>query len=122
MKIETGVTKLRSHAQTPKHKDNVKRDKKPSRFCVAQGGISSVSVTTKLLKLLTTEDPVLRAEVIRCLDVVDCSLPFHSSNTDNEKYSRMFPDTEIVKCYQQKENKVKYLIQFGIASTIRKTY
>ena len=62
----------------------------------------------------------MRAEVIRCLDIVDCSIPFHSAYADNEKYSRVFPDAEIVKCYKHKENKVKYIIQFGISLIIRK--
>ena len=71
-------------------------------------------------KTLSTEDQVLKAEIIRCIDIVDSNQSFSSSENDNDKYTKMFPDSDIAKSYKQKWNKVKYMIQFGIAPVLRK--
>ena len=46
---------------------------------------------------------------------------FNSADSDSEKYAKMFPDSEIAKRYKQKQNKVRYMIQFGIAPVIQDT-
>ena len=66
-------------------------------------------------KVLSTEDQILKAEIIRCIDkIADLNMFFSSAESDNEKYARMFFHSTIAKGYQQKRSKVKYMIQFGI--------
>ena len=74
----------------------------------------------KSAKLLTTEVQILKAEIVRCLDYVDSNVSFYAAESDNDKYSRMFSDSDMAKHYHQKSNKVKYTLQFGIAPSISK--
>ena len=62
--------------------------------------------------MLTTEEKVLQAEIFRCLDLVDSNCSFSSADFDNDKYAKMFPDSDIAKAYHQKRNKVKYMLQY----------
>ena len=72
-------------------------------------------------KVLSNEDQILKAEIIRCIDIVDSNVFFSSAESDNEKYARMFSDFTIAKGYQQKRFKVKYMIQFGISPLLKTT-
>ena len=55
--------------------------------------------SAKTVKPLSTEDQILNAEIIRCLDVIDSNVSFNSVENDNEKYPRMFHDSDIAKGY-----------------------
>ena len=69
--------------------------------------------------MLSAEEEVLRAEILRCLDIADKNLPFSAADGDNEKYRTMFPDSNIAKAFSQGADKVRYMLQFGIAPIIR---
>ena len=89
-----------------------------STFSVS--GVHLFLQSSKQTRALSSEDQILNAEIIRCLDIVDSNISFNSAENDNDKYVRMFPDSAIAKGYGQKRNKIKYMIQFGIAPVLRK--
>ena len=60
------------------------------------------------LKQLSTEDQVIHAEIIICLDIIDSNIPLSPADSNSEKYVAVFPDTTIAKCFQQKAEKVKH--------------
>ena len=60
----------------------------------------------------------MKAEIVRCLDIIDSNVSFHAAESDNDKYATIFPDSDVVKHYHQKSNKVKYTLQFGVAPSI----
>ena len=60
------------------------------------------------LKQLSTEDQVIHAEIIICLDIIDFNIPFSPADSNSEKYVAVFPDTTIAKSFQQKAKKVKH--------------
>ena len=45
--------------------------------------------------LLSTEDQVIRAEILQTLDCVQSNYSFASANNDNEKFEQMFPDSKM---------------------------
>ena len=89
-----------------------------STFAASAGKLALIASNKP--KTLSTEDQVLKPEIIRCIDIVDSNQSFSLSENDNDKYTKMFPDSDIAKSYKQKRNKVKYMIQFGIAPVLRK--
>ena len=70
--------------------------------------------------VLSTEDQVIKAKIICCLDIIDSNGTFSAASNDDEKYKIMFPNSAIAKAYSQKHNKVKYTTQFGIPPKIKK--
>lgn len=42
-----------------------------------------------------------------------------SSNSDNDDFRRMFPDSVIASKYSQGDTKTKYMIKFGLAHYIK---
>ena len=80
-------------------------------FCVYHAGSKR--------KILSTENLVAKAEIIRCLDIVDSSCLFSVTNRGSNKSKYMPPDSQIAKSYKQKAEKVKYNLQFGIAPWLR---
>ena len=68
--------------------------------------------------ILSSEDQVVFAEILRCLDNIERNSSFSAANSDNDKYKLMFPESKIASSYRQKTkgyDKVKYMIQFDIA-------
>ena len=47
--------------------------------------------------ILTTEEQIWKAEILRALNVLDKHHSFESCKEDNMLYSKMFPDSEIGK-------------------------
>ena len=64
---------------------------------------------------LSEKDSITKAEVLQALKVVEGSMSFASTNSDNDRFKPMFPDSKIVKSYRQSETKLKYQIQHGTA-------
>ena len=118
--ISAGVTRLQLHEKTNKHIKNEKTSNKQSRFGTVDGKLA-VEVPNIQPKILPTEDQVTKAEIFRCLDIMESNVSFNSADSDSEKYAKMFPDSEIAKRYKQKRNNVRYMIQFGIAPVIQDT-
>ena len=114
--ISAGVTQLEAHQGRAKHIDKAKESKTQSTFNLQNGSINLTTSTST--RQLSTENQILHAEIVRCLDSVDSNLPFSVADSDAEKYAKMFPCCREVKDYHQKSNKVKYMIQFGIAPSL----
>ena len=101
-----------------KRKDSVEDSSKQSKFIVKDGGFSLVNKDGKS-KTLSTEDMTTKAEICRCLDIIDSHCSFRTADADNEKYRKMFPDLVIANSYKQKSDNVKYMLQFGVAPFMR---
>ena len=101
-----------------KHKDSVEGSSKQSKFIVKDGDVSLVNKDGKS-KTLSTEDMTTKAEICCCLDIIDSNCSFWAADADNEKYRKMFPDSAIANSYKQKSDKVKYMLQFGVAPFMR---
>ena len=112
------MTQLQLHEKTKTHKDGVEGSSKQSKFIVKDGDISLVNKDGKS-KTLSTEDMTTKAEICRCLDIIDSNCSFRAADADNEKYRKMFPDSAIANSYKQKSDKVKYMLQFGVAPFMR---
>ncbi len=115
--IAAGSTQLDQHQTKVIHLKNKTTWKNQSKFSFQSGSVQLTS--SKSTNQLIAEDEVLHAEVVRCLDIVDSNLPFAVADTDAAKYAKMFPSCREIKSYQQKSNKVRYTIQFGIAPYIK---
>ena len=103
--------------------------KKHFKICQAQKVIAPLQTSKQLLqivvvlfrfekrrKLLSEEDAAVKAEIIACLNAVNYNHSFASANLNGDMYRTMFPDSNIAKHSSQKETKMKYVIQFGIAT------
>ena len=106
--ISAGICQVSNHEKRRKHIQNVQRMAGQSTFSFSSG--NTALILSNKTKVLTVEEQVLKAEIVRCLDIIDSNVSFMSSDNDNDKYVRMFPDSDIAKSYQQKRLKVKYMI------------
>ena len=68
---------------------------------------------------ISSSEKILRAEILELFDLVDKNKSFASCNGDGERYSKMCPDSQIAKNFNQQETKAKYTLQFGIAPYIK---
>jgi len=116
--VSAGVTQLKLHQETKKHSDNEKSARNQATFTKNQDSLSLISMGKQCI--LSSEDQVIRAEILRCLDIIESNSSFSAANSDNDKYKLMFPDSKIASSYGQKADKVKYMIQFGIAPYLQK--
>ena len=64
-------------------------------------------------KTLSTEDMTTKAEICCCLNIIDSNCSFRA------KYRKIFPDSAIANSYKRKSDKVKYMLQFGVAPFMR---
>ena len=103
-----------SYTKKPKNKDAVYGSSRQSKFVFNTDGKITLTGDGKS-KALSTEDQVVKAEIIRCIDIIDSNCAFRAADADNGKYRKMFPNSATANSYQQKADKVKYTIQFGIA-------
>ena len=62
---------------------------------------------------LSSEDQVVKAEILQAFHLASSNYFITSAQSDNERFSVMFLDSEIAKNYHQLETKVKYNIQYG---------
>ena len=69
--------------------------------------------------MFSSEEQVLRAEVLRALLVVNSNYSFTSSENDNERLKIMFLDAKIAQNYHQGKTKVRYNIQYSIAPRVK---
>ena len=51
--------------------------------------------------------------------MIDSNCAFRAADAGNDKYRKIFPDPATANSYQQKANKIKYAIQFGIAPYLK---
>ena len=111
----SGEAQVKSHAKSKSHNDNTPSANQ-STF-VTENGKSQLSVPTKIM--FSSEEQVLRAEVLQALQVVNSNYSFASSENDNERFKIMFPDSKIAQSYRQGKTKVRYNIQYGIAPHVK---
>ena len=82
-------------------------------FVVKENETVSIESVDKNV-ISTTEKQKWKAEVLRTLNVVDENHTFESYKEDNMLYSKMFPDSEIVKDYEMSATKIMNVIKHGI--------
>ena len=117
----SGKSQIKHHESTDIHEKNEKRlsGKTSQRVLTTQGASNTIGLSQEST-VLSFADQVLNAEILEALDVVESNHSFASTNGDNNKVRRQFPDSKIANSYHQGETKTKYVIQFGIAPYVRK--
>ena len=109
----SGEAQVKSHAKSKSRNDKTSANQ--STF-VKENGKSQLSVPTKVM--FSSEEQVLRAEVLQALQVVNSNYSFASSEND-ERFKIMFPNSKIAQSYCQGKTKVRYNIQYGIAPHVK---
>ena len=109
-----GESAVKTHEGGASHQKVYKEWKNNKQ--IVKGSSNTVEVVAPCREFA---DQVLSAEIIEDLNKIDKNQSFKSADEDNEKFSRMFPDSEIAKNYQQGKTKVKYMVQFGIAPYVK---
>ena len=112
------MVEVESHQRSKSHKDR----ENISGFSSNQRTFAVGSKTMNLSPVtfvLTQEETVVKAEILQALEYVECNYSFATAEKDSERFKAMSPESEIAKNYRQGETKVRYHIQFGIASYIK---
>jgi hypothetical protein len=109
-----GVSDIKQHSNTDKH---IKKDESMKGQRGFQNG--SFQLSGEPSSSLSSQEKILKAEIIEVLDMVDKNQSFSSCNGDGERYRQMFPDSNIAKQFNQQETKAKYTLQFGIAPYVK---
>ena len=65
------------------------------------------------------EQQVVRAEILQALHIVGANQSFASVDGDSERFKRMFPDSKIAAKYVQHEEKLRYVIVYGLAPYVK---
>lgn len=120
-----GIAQVKIHSKGVKHREVEKiisGRSNQARFISlnAMGNTNEEMTLGRRTIILTDKELTNRAEIIQALKVVDSNWSFSSAADDSERYQKMFPDSEIAKCYKQGSSKVRYIIQYGIAPYFQK--
>ena len=74
-------------------------------------------------EILTSQEDVIRAEIIQVLKVVDSNYSFFLSTTDDgDRFRSMFPDSNIAKQYPMSRTNVGFVIKHGISPIVEDHY
>ena len=82
----SGEAQVKSHAKSKSHNDNTPSANQ--RTFVTENGKSQLSIPTKIM--FSSEEQVLRADVLQALQVVNSNYSFSSSENDNERFKIFF--------------------------------
>ena len=77
---------------------------------------SSVSTITEPKVVFSSKGSIIKAEILQALKTVDLNFSFASANGNGKLFREIFSDSDIAKGYKQCKMKIKYSIQFGLAS------
>ena len=111
--MESGVGVIQRHEKVDKHIKRLNDTKSQATF--VSNGKNFFMGRGKTKVLLTSEQQVWNAVILRVLNVVEKNISFNACDADNDLYNRMFLDSNIAKNYHQGRGKIKYVIQFGIS-------
>lgn len=126
-----GFLALLSHADSVKHKNNMKCMKKQSFFiCQNKSGSSSGETQTSKVMLLSSQsgskwipttdaDKILKAEASLILSAIKNNYSFSSLGDFSELFASIFEDSTIAKNVKLSEKKIRYVINFGLAPYFR---
>lgn len=106
------------YEKAKKHKDAVNDNSRQSKLIFNKDVKITLTGDGKS-KALSTEDWLVKAEIIWCIDIIDSNCVFWAADADNNNYRKMFPDSTTCNSYQQKTDKVKYTVQFGITPYLK---
>lgn len=109
-----GASQLRAHASTKKHKNraDILNNRTSQSTILANAG--QIQLSKSRLSLMSTDDEVLRSEILWALKCAKSNFSFASNNGNNNLFATMFPDSAIAKSYKMAETKCKYMLQFGV--------
>lgn len=115
----SGISEVRSHAKSNAH---VKIAKFRENVGNQQTFIKDASGNTVLQRsnfILTNNEKSRKAEILWSLKCCFSNYSFHSNNGNNSLFAAMFPDSDLACKFQMSETKIKYVVQFRIASYLR---
>ena len=110
-----GISSVEAHEGRKKHELKAKELSNNRNLTKTKSNEITVTDKPSSSSCRDFDDQVLTAELLQALKTVDCNQSFQSADGDNERFSRMFPDSEIAKSYKQAQTKLKYMVQYGIA-------
>ena len=102
-----GLSQVKTHGNTKAHKDKetLLSGKISQRVLASKGNVISLSEESLTLSF---PDQVVNVETSQAFDTVSSNLSFASTNGNNDKVRRMFPDFQIAKDFHQAKTKIKY--------------
>ena len=113
----SGIAQVNSHGRL--HADDSSTLSGQSTLVVSGSKVSlAKKEKTPKKSSLTIEDQVANAEVLEALHLVQYNQSFSSAATDNGRFKKMFPDSQIAQGYKQGKTKVGYTIKYGLAPYI----
>ena len=77
---------------------------------------SSVSTITEPKVVFSSKGSIIKAEILQALKTDELNFSFASANDNGKLFREIFSDSDIAKGYKQCKMKIKYSIQFGLAS------
>ena len=113
----SGLSQVKSHEKS--HKSGAIDRLLSQKVFVVGSSSSELTIAPSKSIILTSEEQILKAEVLQCLQFAEYNYSFASANSDGQRFRLMFPDFEIAKNYEQADTKIKYNIPFGIAPYLK---
>ena len=110
----SGECQVKSHGKS--HQDD-KLNANMNQRTFSTDGTAQLEPKDRIV--LSNEDQVMKAEILQVLHCINRNYSLRSMEDDNKQFREMFPDSEVAKCYQQSETKVKYVMQYGIATYLK---
>lgn len=112
-------------AHAPSESENpssdVKKSDAPSTSADVDLDRSQTLITVPCQTKLKTQGwDVTKAEIIWALDTVKKHRSYHSSDDQKEIFCEMFPDSEVARQFTMSEDKLAYVIAFGLAPAFEK--
>jgi hypothetical protein len=108
-----GVTALRSHAKSSK----VTAIKTIDSFCDSsevQSQANNSSINLTLTSVVSSNNEVVTAEILWTLKCILSHYSYNSCTNINSLFQNMFPDSQIAKKFTCGENKIAYIVCFGL--------
>ena len=109
----SGKSQAHSHMSSPTHLDKEKQLKNQATF--SKSSDDGIFIVKKQNFALSSDEQIIKAEILRALKTVGCHFSFASANGDGDRFRQMFLDLKIAKGFSQNETKMMYVIKFGLS-------
>ena len=79
---------------------------------LVSGDIAELGLSKANSLVLSTEEAILKAEILQVLHMVEKNHSLASAKGDSDRFRLMFSDSTIAKVYQKSDSKVQYVIKY----------
>ena len=109
----SGKSQVRSNMSNPTHSDKEKQLKNQATFCRSTD--DGVFIVKKQNFALSSDEQIMKAEILHALKTVGSNFSFTSANGDGDRFRQILPDSKTAKGYSQNETKMIHVIKFGLS-------